>query len=121
MEEDVKIVEKLSQPSPHVWLTLTPTKPGDIMSTTNPLPRRMNPSKAQDLSEELMRLNNLNYNVIREAHEYELFGSLHQFLDVNLGTELPPVFSTVMCNFVMYVLQSPTLQHKAPTHNLMWW
>ena len=35
MEDDVEVVEELSQP-PHVEARATPTKPGDITSTTDP-------------------------------------------------------------------------------------
>ena len=37
MEDDVEVVEELSQPPP-AMLKPTPTRPGDITSTTDPVP-----------------------------------------------------------------------------------
>ena len=67
MEDNVEVVEELSQPPP-VQAKSTPTGPGDIttdseMSSANSLP-------VLDLSDELVRLNNMHEEVAREAMDY---------------------------------------------------
>ena len=74
MEDDVEVVEELSQPPP-VQARATPTKPGDITSTTGPelsVPGRSSaaPLPILDLSHELVCLNNKYEEVAREAMNY---------------------------------------------------
>ena len=74
MENDVEVVEELSQPPP-MRPTPTPTRPSDITSTTDPVPMAAGESNSHtplilDLSEELMQLINANEEVAREAMEH---------------------------------------------------
>ena len=74
MENDVEVVEKLSQPPP-VQSRSPPTRPGDVTSTTSPgfdVPEAssLDLLPVLDLSEELVRLNNMHEEVAREAMNY---------------------------------------------------
>ena len=74
MENDVEVVEELSQPPPS-WPKPTPTRPSDITSTTDPVPKAAGESSSHmplilDLSEELVQLNNAHEEVAKEAMEY---------------------------------------------------
>ena len=74
MEDDVKVVEELSQPPP-IRPKPTPTRPGNITSTTDPVPKAAEESSSRiplilDLSEELVQLNNAHEEVAKEAMEY---------------------------------------------------
>ena len=74
METDVEVVEELSQP-PLVRPQLTSTRPSDITSTTDPVPKAAGESNSHtplilDLSEELVQLNNVHEEVAREAMEH---------------------------------------------------
>ena len=74
MENDVEVVEELSQPPP-MMPKPTPTWPGDITSTTDPVPMEAGESNFHtplilDLSEELVQLNNVHEKVAREAMEH---------------------------------------------------
>ena len=74
METDVEVVEELSQPSP-MRPKPTPTRPGDITSTTDPVPKATGESNScmpliLDLSEEIVQLNNTHEEVAREAMEH---------------------------------------------------
>ena len=74
MENDVEVVEELSQP-PHMKPKPTPTRPGDITSTTDPVPKAAGESNSRmplilDLSDELVQLNNVHEEVAREAMEH---------------------------------------------------
>ena len=74
METDVEVVEELSQPSPMVPKP-TPTRPSDITSTTDPVPKAAGESNSRtplilDLSEEFVQLNNAHEEVAREAREH---------------------------------------------------
>ena len=74
MENDVEVVEKLSQ-APPIGPKLTPTRPSDITSTTDPVPKAAGESNSHtplilDLSEELVQLNNTHEEVAKEAMEY---------------------------------------------------
>ena len=74
MEDDVEVVEELSQPPP-MMPKPTPTRPGDITSTTDPVPMAAGESNScmpliLDLSEELVQLNNAHEEVAKEAMEY---------------------------------------------------
>ena len=74
MENDVEVVEELSQPPP-MMPKPTPTRSGDITSTTDPVPMAAGESNPcmpliLDLSEELVQLNNVHEEVAREAMEH---------------------------------------------------
>ena len=74
MDSDIEVVEELSQPPP-VQARPTPTKPGDVTSTTDlelSVPRRSSAAQLPilDLSDELVHLNNVHEEVAREAMEY---------------------------------------------------
>ena len=74
MEDDVEVVEELSQ-APPVRPKPTPTRPSDITSTTDPVPMTAGESNSRmplilDLSEELVQLNNAHEEVAKEAMEY---------------------------------------------------
>ena len=74
METDVEVVDELSQPPP-TRPKPTPTRPGDITSTTDPVPKAAGESNSRtplilDLSEELVQLNNAHEEVAREAMEH---------------------------------------------------
>ena len=74
MENDVEVVEELFQPPP-MMPKPTPTRPGDITSATDPVPKAAGESNFRtplilDLSEELMQLNNAHEEVAKEAMEY---------------------------------------------------
>ena len=74
MENDVEVVEELFQPLP-MMPKPTPGRPGDITSTTDPVPMAAGESNSHtplilDLSEELMQLKNMHEEVAREAMEY---------------------------------------------------
>ena len=74
MEDEIEVVEELSQPPPP-QASSTPTKPGDITSTTGPeldvLGRsNTNSLPILDLSYELVHLNNVHEEVSREAMDY---------------------------------------------------
>ena len=69
MEDDVEVVEELSQPLP-VQARSTPTGPGDITSTTDSEMSSANSLSVLDLSDELVRLNNVHEEVAREAMDY---------------------------------------------------
>ena len=74
MENDVEVVEELSQ-TPPMRPRPTPTRPSDITSTTDPVPKAAEESNSRtplilDLSEELMQLNNAHEEVAREALEH---------------------------------------------------
>ena len=74
MESDIEVVEELSQPPP-VQARATPTKPGDITSTTGPelsvfRRSRVTQLPILDLSDELVCLNNVHEEVAREAMDY---------------------------------------------------
>ena len=74
MENDVEVVEELFQPPP-MRPKPTPTRPGDITSTTDPVPNAAGESSSHmplilDLSEELVQLNNTHEEVAKEAMEY---------------------------------------------------
>ena len=74
MESNIEVVEELSQPPP-VQARPTPTKPGDVTSTTDPelgVPRRSSATQLPilDLSDEHVCLNNVHEEVVREAMEY---------------------------------------------------
>ena len=70
MENDVEVVEELSQPPP-VRPKPTPTRPSDITSTTDPVPKAAGESSSRTpLSEELVQLNNMDEEVAKEAMEY---------------------------------------------------
>ena len=74
MENDVEVVEELSQ-TPPMRPRPTPTRPSDITSTTDPVPKAAEESNSRtplilDLSEELMQLNNAHEEVAREAMEH---------------------------------------------------
>ena len=74
MENDVEVVEELSQPPP-MRPKPTPTRPSDITSTTDPVPKAAGESNSHmplilDLSEELVHLNNMHQEVAREAMEH---------------------------------------------------
>ena len=74
METDVEVVEELSQPPP-TRSKPTPTRPGDITSTTDPVPKAAGESNSHmplilDLSEELVQLNNTHEEVAKEAMEH---------------------------------------------------
>ena len=74
MEDDVEVVEELSQPPPRMPKP-TPTRPSDITSTTDPVPMEAGESNSckpliLDLSEELVQLNNVHEEVAREAMEH---------------------------------------------------
>ena len=68
------MVEELSQPPP-IRPKSTPTRPGDITSTTDPVPKTAGESSSHtplilDLSEELVQLNNVHEGVPKEAMEH---------------------------------------------------
>ena len=74
MENDVEVVEELSQPPP-MRPQLTPTRPSDVTSTTDPVPMAAGESNSHmplilDLSEELVQLNNAHEEVTKEAMEH---------------------------------------------------
>ena len=74
MKNDVEVVEELSQPPP-VMLKPTPTRPGDITSTTDPVLKAAEESNSHmplilDLSKELVQLNNVHEEVAKEAMEH---------------------------------------------------
>ena len=69
MENNVEVVEELSQPPP-VQAKLTPTGPGDITSTTESEMSSANSLQVLDLSDELVCLNNVHEEVAREAMDY---------------------------------------------------
>ena len=74
MEDDIEVVEELSQPPPP-QTSSTPTKPGDITSTTDPELDVSGRSSSNslpilDLSDELVCLNNMYEEVAREARDY---------------------------------------------------
>ena len=74
MENDVEVVEELSQPPP-MRPKLTPTRPSDITSTTDPVPKAAGESNSRtplilDLSKELVQLNNAHEEVANEAIEH---------------------------------------------------
>ena len=74
METDVEVVEELSQ-LPPLMPKPTPTRPSDITSTTDPLPKAAGESNSRmplilDLSEELVQLNDVHEEVAREAMEH---------------------------------------------------
>ena len=74
METDIEVVEELSQPPP-MSPKPTPTRPGDITSTTDPMPEAAEGSNSHtplilDLSEELVQLNNMHEEVAKEAMEH---------------------------------------------------
>ena len=69
MEDDVEVVEELSQPPPAPARS-TPTGPGDITSTTDSEMSSANSLPVLDLSDELVRLNNVHEEVAREAMDY---------------------------------------------------
>ena len=74
MDNDVEVVEELFQPPP-MRPKPTPTRPGDITSTTDPVPKAAGQSNScmpliLDLSEELVQLNNAHEEVAKEAMEY---------------------------------------------------
>ena len=74
MKNDVEVVEELSQPPP-MRPKSTPTRPSDITSTTNPVPKAARESSSHtplilDLSEELVQLDNMHEEVAKEAMEY---------------------------------------------------
>ena len=74
MESDIEVVEELSQPPP-VQARPTPTKPGDVTSTTDPelsVSRRSSATQLPilDLSNELVHLNNVHEEVAREAMDF---------------------------------------------------
>ena len=74
MEDEIKVVEELSQPPP-LQASSTPTKPGDITSTTDLEPNVFERSSTNslpilDLSDELVHLNNVHEEVAREAMDY---------------------------------------------------
>ena len=74
METDVEVVEELSQPPP-MRPKPTPTRPGDITSTTDPVPKEAGESNSHmplilDLFEELVQLNNVHEEVAKAAMEH---------------------------------------------------
>ena len=74
MENDLEVVEDLSQPPP-MRPKPTPTRPGDITSTTDPVPKAAGENSSYmplilDLSEELVQLNNAHEEVAKEAMEH---------------------------------------------------
>ena len=69
MENNVEVVEELSQPPP-VQARSTPTGPGDITSTTDSEMSSANSPPVLDLSDELVHLNNVYEEVAREAMDY---------------------------------------------------
>ena len=74
MENDVEVVEELSQPLP-MMLKPTSTRPGDITSTTDPVLKAAGESNScmpliLDLSKELVQLNNVHEEVAREAMKH---------------------------------------------------
>ena len=74
MENDVEVVEELSQPQP-MRPKPTPIRPSDITSTTDSVPKAAGESSSHmplilDLSEELVQLNNAHEEVAKEAMEY---------------------------------------------------
>ena len=74
MENDVEEVEELSKPPPMKPKPAS-TRPGDITSTTDPVPKAAGESSSHrplilDLSEELVQLNNVYEEVAKEAMEY---------------------------------------------------
>ena len=74
MENDVEVVEELSQ-LPPTMPKPTPTRPSDITSTTDPVPMAAGESNSctpliLDPSEELVQLNNAHEEVAREAMEH---------------------------------------------------
>ena len=69
MEDNVEVVEELSQPPP-VQARSTPTGPGDITSTTDSEMSSANSLPVLDLSDELVHLNNVHEEVAREAMDY---------------------------------------------------
>ena len=66
MEDDVEVVEELSQPPP-VQTRSTPTGPGDITSTTDSEMSSANSLSVLDLSDELVHLNNMHEEIAGEA------------------------------------------------------
>ena len=73
MEDDVEVVEELSQ-SPPMMPKPTPTRLSDITSTMDPVPMAAGESNSRmplilDLSEELVQLNNVHEEVAKEAME----------------------------------------------------
>ena len=74
MENDVEVVEELSQPPP-IRPKPTPTRPSDITSTTDPVLKAAEENSSRmplilDLSEELVQLNNMHEELTREAMEH---------------------------------------------------
>ena len=74
MENDIEVVEELSQPPP-MRPKPTPTRPSDITSTTDLVPKAAGESSSctpliLDLSEELVQLNNAHEEVAKEAMEH---------------------------------------------------
>ena len=74
MESDVEVVEELSQPPP-MRPKPTPTRPSDITSTTDPVPKVAGENSSRtpvilDLSEELVQLNNVHEEVAKETMEH---------------------------------------------------
>ena len=74
MENDVEVVEELSQ-HPPMRPKPTPTRSGDITSTTDPVPKAAGEKSSHmplilDLSKELVQLNNTHEEVAKEAMQY---------------------------------------------------
>ena len=74
IENDEEVVEELFQPPP-MRPKPTPTRPSDITSTTDPVPKVAEENSSRtplilDLSEELVQLNNVHEEVAKEAMKY---------------------------------------------------
>ena len=69
MEDNVEVVEELSQPPP-AHARSTPTRPGDVTSTTDPELSSADSLPVLDLSDELVRLNNMHEEVARKTMDY---------------------------------------------------
>ena len=121
--------EELSQPPP-MRPKPTPTRPGDITSTTDPVPKAAGESNSRtplilDLSEELVQLSNTHEEGAKEAMEHiQRMNFVGIFLE---SLEIGPLgFWTVnshqcepaQCNSIVYyyscISWNPPLQHEDP-------
>ena len=101
MENDVEVVEELSQPPP-IQAKSTPTGPGDITSTTDSEMSSANSLPVLDLSDELVHLNNMHEEVAREAKDYiarmNIVGIFFESLEIG-----PMGFGTVNSHLIVYL------------------
>ena len=134
MENDVEVVEELSQP-PSIRPKLTPTRPGDITSTTDPVPKAAEESNSRmplilDLAEELVRLNNVHEEVAREATEHiQRMNSVGIFLESQeigpLGFRIvnshqcEPAQCNVLCLIIHVFHGTLPCSMRTHVHNLM--